>query len=324
MSEPAVEGYLYVVYGPLKYLQHAFASAVTLRRHDASRPIALACEPHHEAYIKENGITIFDRIVALQPENASIVGFKHNFHKYLVFDKTLYLDSDIVWCRNPDPLWKCFSMQGLSITGNIVSDPFFGSTKGPAILIDLLLRKRAKTLKRFGISYLSRVQSGLMYGQDRDLVEKVCITASEMLRRKEETHFKSRLKESGRSEESCEWSLAMAMSKLGVSVVPWIQGQLSPQVDYIDWLTVHDEDFKEVSYRLYTHDMVYQLRGLSSPFWRKLLMNLFTRLPGRGDYIDFVPFCLHFGWLHQKGPFERFSERMFSNMQGARGKPARK
>ncbi|MDZ7682577.1 MAG: hypothetical protein U5J63_12920 [Fodinibius sp.] len=37
----------------------------------------------------------------------------------------------------------------------------------------------------------------------------------------------------GRSEESCEWSMAMAMSKLDLPVYPWLQGHTSPQLDYI-------------------------------------------------------------------------------------------
>ena len=104
------EGYVYVSYGHPKYLKHAIASVSTLRRHDKSRPIALACSAKHKEILEQIELSyLFDVIHQLPEEHASIVGFKHNIHHYLFYKKNIFLDSDIVWCKDPQNLWNNFS-----------------------------------------------------------------------------------------------------------------------------------------------------------------------------------------------------------------------
>ncbi len=311
----AEEGYVYVSYGHVKYLKHTLASVNTLRRYDKKRPVALLCSKKQKDILKnENLQSYFDIIQILPEEHCSIVGFKHNVHQYMPFDKNIYLDSDIVWCKNPDKLWPSFSIFDYTITGRLISDNFFGSTKGIGILKDILLGRRRKTLNKFGITYLSRVQSGVMYAADYSVTKKVCELASEMLDRKHETHFQSRKMEQGRTEESCEWSLAMAMSKLNIPVYPWLQGHNSPQLDYIADMTEHDDRFEYVTCKYYCDDFVYGFRGLKSVTLRKLLIGLFSLIPGKGDYLITTPYCLHFGWLHQKQPFYLFAENVWRKL----------
>lgn len=309
------EGYVYVSYGHPKYLKHTIASVVSLRRYDKSRPVAIVCSEKQRTILAEKGLeSIFDYIYPLPEEHASIVGFKHNVYQYLIFERNLFLDSDIVWCKNPDSLWTSFSPFEFTITGNLISDSFFGSAKGAGILKDLLFGRRKRTLKKFGLTYLSRVQSGMMYASDYEMTKKVCRLAGEMLDRKEETHFRSRKMEQGRTMESCEWSLAMAMSKLNVPVYPWMQGHNSPQIDYIEDLTEHDDDFQYVSCKYYCDDFVYSLRGLKSVGLRSMMINLMSLIPGRGDYLNTTPYCIHFGWYHQKTPFFAFSELVWKKL----------
>lgn len=308
-EKKGMEGYVYVSYGHPKYLKHTIASVISLRIYDKERPIAILCSEKHRQIIDEHQITeLFDVIKPLKEEHSSIVGFKHNVHQYLVFEKNIFLDSDIVWCKDPNPLWKYFSPFEFTITGNLISDSFFGAPKGVGVLTDLLLGRRRKTLKRFGITYLSRVQSGMMYASDYELTKKVCELAGEMLDRKDETHFRSRKMEKGRTMESCEWSLAMAMSKLNIPVFPWLQGHESPQLDYIADLTDHDDEFQYVSCKYYNDPFVYSIRGLKSVRMRNFIIRVFSLIPGKGDYLYTTPYCVHFGWYHQKTPFYTFSE----------------
>lgn len=309
ISPIAGQGYVYVVYGNDKYLRHAVASLVSLRRHDSKRPAALICEQHHKDTLEKSGLShLFDHYVYLHPDHRSIVGFKHNVHKYMIFECNMYLDSDIVWCKPPDPLWASLAPHLFTITGTLVSDPFFGAQKGIGILEDVILNHRKRTLTRFGLTYLSRVQSGMIYARDPELTRQVCETATEILKRKNETHFRSRTLEEGRNEESCEWSLAMAMSKLSVPVYPWLQGVHSPQLDFIEDLTQYDPEFEYVSCKYYSNHFVYSLRGLKSSRIRNFLIKLLSQYPGNGDFLFVTPYCLHFGWFHQKQPFNRFSE----------------
>jgi hypothetical protein len=312
----APEGYIYTTYGHPKYLKHAVASVISLRRYDDERPVALVCEEKHKRILEERNLSgIFDLIHIMSPEHASIVGFKHNIHEYMFFERNMYLDSDIIWCKNPDSLWQSFQPYPFTITGTQVSDNFFGGPKNIGIIADIILRRRRRTLNHFGLTYLSRVQTGMIYAQDFTLTKKVCDFAQKMLNRKDETHFRSRTLEQGRSEESCEWSMAMAMSKLDLPVYPWLQGHTSPQLDYIGDLTSHDDDFEYVVCKYYCDSFVYNLRGLKIKWLRRFLIKLFSLIPGKGDYLETTPYCLHFGWYHQKKPFFAFADRMWNALK---------
>jgi len=312
----APEGYVYTTYGHPKYLKHAVASVVSLRRYDNERPVALVCVEKHKNILEELNLSVlFDVIHVLDPERASIVGFKHNVYDYMFFQKNIYLDSDIIWCKNPDDLWLSFEPYDFTITGTQISDNFFGGPKNLGVLKDMILQRRRRTLNHFGLTYLSRVQTGVIYANDYNLTKKVSEFAAKMLDRKSETHFRSRTMEQGRSEESCEWSMAMAMSKLDLPVYPWLQGHSSPQLDYVADYTEHDADFEYVKCKYYCDQMVYNFRGIQARWLRNLLTNLFSLFPGKSDYLTTTPYCLHFGRYHEKQPFFAFAERTWNSLK---------
>lgn len=307
------EGYVLHTYGPERFVRHAVAAVVTLRRYDAERPVALFCPPSHRAALVENGLDgLFQDIGLLPDEHCSIVGFKHHLHRFMPYERCLFVDADMVWCRDPEPLWQQLGAFSFTATGLERADFFFGGPKGFGVLADILLDRRRRTMQRFGLTHLPRVQAGMIYAADADTTRNVCETASEFLKRRDETHFRSRLKE-GRSEESCEWSLAMAMSRLGLPIIPWHQGALSPQLDFVEGLTEYDPDFRNVRCRYFSDRLVYSIRGVRNATLRSLLIDLATHIPGRGDYQDVVPIALHFGWLHYKKPFFAFSDRVWAH-----------
>ena len=308
------EGYVLHTYGAERYLHHAVASVVTLRRYDTTRPVALYCPPEHQALLAGHGLDVFFQVIDVLPEaNRSITGFKHALYRFMPFGRSLFLDTDMVWCRDPNPLWSKLLAYDFTATGLERADFFFGGPKGAGVLADIFLDRRRRTMRRFGLTYLPRVQAGLLYSQDRALAQEVCQTAADFLDRRGQTHFRSRLSE-GRSEESCEWSLAMAMSSLNLPILPWFQGHHSPQLDFIDGLTHYGPDFQHVTCRYYPDQLVYALRGLPDAALRQRLIGLISRLPGRGDYMEVTPFLLHFGWLHQKRPFYDFAEQTWHRL----------
>lgn len=310
------EGYIYTSYGDVKYLKHAVTSVYTLRRYDTERPVALICEQKHKDVLESRGLLDrFNHIEIIDPKHASIVGFKHNLHQYLLFKKNIFLDSDIIWCKNPDDLWHSLAINPFTITGNQVADSFFGGPKNFKVVFDIILQRRRRTLNHFDLTYLSRVQTGMMYAQDHELTKKVCNLAKDMLKRRNETHFRSRKLERGRDEESCEWSLGMAMSKLNIPIYPWLQGLNSPQLDFIEDFTEYDKDFNSVVCTYYCDPVVYSLRGLRSSLIRKVLMAIFCLWPGKSDYLTTTPYCLHFGWYHEKQPFYEFAERVWGELR---------
>ena len=90
----------------------------------------------------------------------------------------------------------------------------------------------------------------------------------------------------------------MAMSSLQLHVFPWFQGHNSPQLDFIEGLTEYDTDFEHVTCKYYSNSFVYMLRGLTNHTLKQSLIQLFSALPGKGDYMNVTPYVLHFGWLH--------------------------
>jgi hypothetical protein len=298
-------------------VRHAVASAVTLRRHDARRPLALFCPPSHRALLERYGLdTVFTRVETLPEAHRSIVGFKHYLHRFMPFERTLFIDADMVWCRDPDPLWTQLSVYPFTATGLERADFYFGGPKGVSVLLDYLRNRRTRTLRAFGLTHLPRVQAGMIYAQDRALTQQVCETAAGYLARRAETHFRSRFQE-GRSEESCEWSLAMAMSHLDLPIYPWYQGYNSPQLDYLEGMTDADGDLANVSCLYYTDRFIYDIRGVPNPKVRDFLIRFFARLLGRQDSLRATPYALHFSWLHAKEPFYSFSDRVWARFTQA-------
>jgi len=311
------EGYVYSSYGSEKYLRHAVASVHTLRRYDQKRPVTLYCSNEHIRILQETGLSeLFDQIHFLPEENRSITGFKHKVHKFMPYERNLFLDSDIIWCRDPNPLWKKLGTYQFTITGNHIADGFFGGPKGIGIIADILFQRRKRTLNKFGLTYLNRVQTGVIYSADNELAKQVCQTASDFLSKRDQTHFRSRKSEKGRTQETCEWSLGMALAKLRIPILPWLNGYESPQLDFIDNYTTHDENFSKVNCTLYNDRFVYDLKAVRSDVLRKFLISLFSLVPGKGDYMEVTPYCLHFGWYHQKQPFYDYADRVWVELVG--------
>lgn len=313
MSTP-VEGYVLHVYGSERYVRHVVASVLTLRRHDPDRPVALYCAPEQLALLEKHGFdTLFHTLEVLPERHRSIVGFKHHLHRFMPFDRNLYVDADMVWCRNPDPLWAQLSAFPFTATGLERSDFFFGGPKGFGVLKDYFRDRRRQTMRRFGLTHLPRVQAGMIFAQDRKMTRHICETAAAFLSRSSETHFRSRLSE-GRNEETCEWSLAMAMSYHRLPIFPWLQGYNSPQLDFIEGMTQYDPEFESVQCRYYSDRFVYSLRGIPKANVRDRFIRFFSSLPGKGDYKDVTPFVVHFGWLQHKQPFFDFSDRVWERL----------
>ncbi|MEX0747736.1 MAG: hypothetical protein WD275_07030, partial [Rhodothermales bacterium] len=147
------EGYVLHSYGPERFVRHAVASVVTLRRHDRERPVTLYCPPSHRQALEESGLdSLFETIETLPEEHCSIVGFKHHLHRFMPYDRCLFVDADIVWCRDPEPLWQQLRAYSFTATGLERADFFFGGPKGWGVLIDIVMNRRRRTMERFGLT----------------------------------------------------------------------------------------------------------------------------------------------------------------------------
>ena len=290
---------------------------MTIRRYDADRPIAIYTDEEQQKLLVDLGLSsLFAEVRIVPAAHRSIVGFKHHLQEFHPFERNLFVDSDMIWCRNPDPLWKNLSGYSFTATGVETADFFFGGPKNARVVTDYLTNRRKKTLRHFGVTYLPRVQAGMIYSSDLETCQMVCQEAREMLDRRKETHFRSRLIE-GRSEESCEWSMALAMARLNLPIYPWRQAQNTPQLDYISDFVDHDPDFHHVSCTYFNDPKVSRLREFPHPLPRDFGIWLSQRIPGRGDHMQITPFTLHFGWLQYKETFWQFADRIWDEATAA-------
>ena len=152
------------------YLRHAVASVVTLRRYDTQRPVALYCPPESAIALQAAGLEgWFSRIEPLPEAHRSITGFKHHLDRFKPFERCLYVDCDMIWCRDPDPLWAQLATYPFTATGLERADFYFGGPKSVGVIWEFLRNRRERTLRRFNLTYLPRVQAGMLYAQDQPL-----------------------------------------------------------------------------------------------------------------------------------------------------------
>lgn len=304
------EGYVFHTYGSEAHLKYAIASVTTLRRHDRQRPVALYCSREHQDVLNRLKLNDqFNRIETLPENHHSIMGFKHHLHRFSPFDRNLFVDVDMVWCRNPDPLWHQLSIYPFTVTGLDRADLYFGGPKNLGVFLEYLRNRRGRTMTKFGLTYLPRVQAGMIYSRDADVTQMVCEQAAGLYARRSETHFR---RSAVPSEESCEWSLAMVMAQHAMPIFSWYQGYNSPQLDYLPGLTTYTDDFEDVACKYYCDRFIYEIRGLKNLRMRDWFTSLFARLLRRQDYLMVTPFALHFSWNHAKGPFVEFANRVWA------------
>ncbi len=314
------EGYVFTSYGKVKYLRDVLIALDSIRRYDTERPAAIYCSKEHREELEKLGFDKwFTHIGGLPEENRSIVGFKHFVHLFMPFKRNMYLDSDMLFCRNPDPLWYALRPYPYTITGIESADVFFGASKSVGIVADLFFRRRQRTLRKFGLTHLFRVQTGIMYAADEPTTRRVGELAYDYLGRMDETHFVSRTKEKNRKLESCEWSLGMAMSKLKMHVFPWFSGYESPQLDYISYLTDHDEQFTKLICKYYCNPFIYSLRGIRNPRIHRFVLALFSPFPRSKDHMWVTPYIIHFGWNHEKHHFEKYASARWEKLKHEKG-----
>ena len=310
------QGYVYCSHGAPKYLIYALVAARRIRAHDIKRPIALFASQNHLDLLRAwNLDSLFQHLQLLPPESCSIIGFKHHTEKFMPFEQNMYLDTDMLLLRNPDTLWHQFTPFGYTYTGQESADVFFGGPKHFGIVVDAVTHKRKKTIRNFDLDHLYRAQTGIMYASDPDLTRQVNELARSFYQRQDETHFISRKNEKGRTLDSCEWSLAMAMSHLKLHVVPWFNGYESPQLDFISGLTRHDPDFETVACKYYCNPFIHSLRGIKTHALRSLFFRIFSVFPRSGDHMWVTPYFLHFGWKHEKHQLDRFVAQEWETMK---------
>lgn len=304
------EGYVYTSHGKPRYLIYALVAARRIRVFDPDRPIALICSEDHLNLLKSWNLSeMFQHLQPLDEKYQSITGFKHHTDQFMPFERNLYLDTDMLLLRDPGNLWHQLRPFSYTVTGQESADVFFGGPKHFGIVFDAVTHKRKKTTRNFNLTHLYRAQTGIMYASDPKTTKEVNQLAREFYQRQPETHFISRQNEKGRVFDSCEWSLAMAMTHMKLHMIPWFNGYESPQLDFISGLTQYDERFENVTCKYFCNPFIHSLRGIKTHKLRSFYFGLFNIFPRAQDHMWVTPYFLHFGWKHEKHHLNRYASQ---------------
>ena len=150
------QGYQILAFGRRRYLDMAVICAKSLRRVD-QRPIQLVTDDLAAARDVRRHFTV------ITPYRGGMSGAlaKLTMHEHLVFDQTMYIDSDCVAFRDVDFFWDLLSRDGSVLIGD-------KKTSGRWYRNNI-----ADWCAHFSIPYVIQTNSGFMFltGETRKLLE---------------------------------------------------------------------------------------------------------------------------------------------------------
>jgi hypothetical protein len=115
ISEEAIlsEGLITIAYGPTKYIRMARALALSYRRQNQLRPIAIVTDDSNTKDLEN----YFDVVIPLNPSYGVGVVQKLNLDHYSPFDETLFVDSDCLFYKSPERIWRLYASKDFTVRG---------------------------------------------------------------------------------------------------------------------------------------------------------------------------------------------------------------
>jgi hypothetical protein len=107
------EGLITIAYGPEKYIRMARALALSYRRHNQLRPFAIVTDDRNVKDLEN----YFDVVIPLNSTYGVGVVQKLNLDRYSPFDETLFVDSDCLFYKSPERLWRLYSGKDFTVRG---------------------------------------------------------------------------------------------------------------------------------------------------------------------------------------------------------------
>lgn len=165
--KPTTQGILVCAIGHPYYAHMAFNLAVSLKFNSPHLPIAILHDGSSLSAIKDY-VSIFDKVIQLKPEHLAGVHGKDNFKFKLhldeltPFDRTLFLDVDMIWnpTKTPDSLFK--ELKGTQFTISNRGTTSENLTSGWAKITDIT--------NHYGIDRIHDIASEFIYFEGKPTV----------------------------------------------------------------------------------------------------------------------------------------------------------
>ena len=206
----ALEGLLTIAFGRKQFVRMAKALALSYRRLAPKRPFAVVTDSSNKYLLMD----YFDKVIVVNPEYGSGVVQKLHADLYSPFNKTLFVDSDCLFYKNPEGVWniyegKPFSVRGWRyLTGN---SEYERRTPYP------WLTDTADFLAKLGLNRLPLFNSGLFYF-DRSDTSRALFSIARSIYASRSTLGFIKFKDAPLADEPV---FAAAMERCGIEMLPW-------------------------------------------------------------------------------------------------------
>jgi hypothetical protein len=107
------QGLITIACGPRKYTRMAKALALSYRRQHQLRPFAIVTDDRNAKGLSN----YFDVVIPLNPTYGAGVVQKLNLDRYSPFEETLFVDSDCIFYKSPERLWRLYACKDFTVRG---------------------------------------------------------------------------------------------------------------------------------------------------------------------------------------------------------------
>ncbi|MFO1056430.1 MAG: hypothetical protein U1E53_05620 [Dongiaceae bacterium] len=204
------DGLITIAYGPRKYLRMARALALSYRRLGGRRPLAVVTDAAGAAAL----LGCYDLVIPVDPALGQGVVHKLHLDRYSPFDATLFVDSDCLFYKHPERLWRLYDRGEVSVRGwrYLTGDTDYERDAPYEWVVDM-----KKFLGAAGIARLPHFNSGALFFRRSDRAEALFATARAVYDRRHELGLRP-FKNAPANDEPI---LGIAMERCGVALDPW-------------------------------------------------------------------------------------------------------
>jgi hypothetical protein len=204
------EGLVTIAYGPKKYIRMARALALSYRRHNQLRPIAIVTDDSNAKRVEK----YFDIVVSLNPAYGLGVVQKLNVDRYSPFEETLFVDSDCIFYKSPERLWRLYAGKDFRARGwRYLTGRTEYERKRPYEFV----QDTSDFLRKNNIERLPHFNSGVFFFRKSETASNVFISARSVYERRTTVGlvpFKN-------APIADEPAFGVAMELCGVEMDPW-------------------------------------------------------------------------------------------------------
>jgi hypothetical protein len=204
------EGLITIAYGPEKYIRMARALALSYRRQNQLKPFAIVTDDSNAKGLAN----YFDVVIPLNSIYGLGVVQKLHLDRYSPFDETLFVDSDCIFYKSPERIWRLYAGKDFSVRGwRYLTGLTEYEKKRPYEFV----QNTPDFLRKNNITRLPHFNSGVVFFKKSETASNVFINARSVYEQRKTLGLVS-FKNAPIADEP---AFGVAMEICGVEMDPW-------------------------------------------------------------------------------------------------------